>query len=293
MDELGGTGRWVELLQYSLPTAISVIFFSFTAVFSLFSVCVYILRLKPWCNCSHCRSYLSSSWSLSFPNLSDWYTHLLSNSPTATIHLHVLSNILTANPDNVQHILKSNFNNYPKGKPFSSILGDLLGQGIFNVDGHSWLFQRKMASLELGTLSVRSHAFQILSTQINTRLLPLLSHSSSLDLQDVFRRFSFDNICRFSFGLDPGCLKLSLPISDFALAFDSASTLSAQRALSPSSFIWKIKRLFRFGSERKLRVAIHMVHHLAMEVIRQRRLIGFSHRNDLLSRFMASTNDDR
>ncbi|XP_020253842.1 cytochrome P450 94C1-like [Asparagus officinalis] len=71
---------------------------------------------------------------------------------------HVLGTTVTANPDNVEHMLATNFNNFPKGKPFSSILGDLLGKGIFNVDGDLWMFQRKMASLELGSVSVRSYA---------------------------------------------------------------------------------------------------------------------------------------
>ncbi|KAA0038834.1 hypothetical protein IC582_028568 [Cucumis melo] len=286
----------LDLLS-SLPTTISLLFFSFTVAFSIFSFSLFLLRLNPCCNCSLCRAYLSSSWSSSFPNLSDWYTHLLSHSPTATLHLHVISNIVTANPDNVQHILKSNFHNYPKGKPFSSILGDLLGHGIFNVDGHSWRYQRKMASLELGSLSLRSHAFEILTTEIRSRLVPTVNGIGRtmevVDLQDVFRRFSFDNICRFSFGLDPGCLRLWLPMSEFAVAFDLASRLSAERAMAPSPIMWRIKKMLRVGSERKLREAIKMVDGLAMEVIRQRREMGFSNRNDLLSRFMASTNDDR
>ncbi|CAL8170485.1 unnamed protein product [Prunus armeniaca] len=115
-----------------------------------------------------------------------------------TIHIHVLRNTITANPENVEYMLKTRFENYPKGKPFSAILGDFLGQGIFNVDGHSWRFQRKMASLELGRHSVRSFAFEIVSHEIEHRLIPLLSSFSSsddgggsvLDLQDVFKRFS-------------------------------------------------------------------------------------------------------
>ena len=38
-------------------------------------------------------------------------------------------------------------------------------------------------------------------------------------LQDIMRRFSFDNICKFSFGWDPQCLQLSLLVSDLAMAF--------------------------------------------------------------------------
>lgn len=235
---------------------------------------------------------------MEFDNLSDWYTHLLRKSPSRTIHVHVLGNVITANPENVEYMLKTRFDNYPKGKPFSAILGDLLGRGIFNVDGDSWKFQRKMASLELGSVSIRTFAFEIVTSEIKNRLIPLMSSIAGrseaiLDLQDVLRRFSFDNICRFSFGLDPGCLQLSLPMSEFAEAFDLASKLSAERAMTASPLIWKMKRLLNIGSERKLKEAIKMVDELAHELIKQRRTAGFSTQRDLLSRFMCSVSDDQ
>lgn len=280
---------------------LSFLFFSFTISFLTFSLLLYFLRSnKPWCNCHVCKSYLNSSWSSSFDNLVDWYAHLLRQSPTQTIHIHVLDNVVTANPENVEYMLKTNFDNFPKGKVFSSILGDLLGHGIFNVDGEAWNFQRKMASLELGSVSVRSYAFDIVSNEVQSRLFPLLNSLSdhggddtTLDLQDIFRRFSFDTICKISFGLDPGCLDLSLPMSEFAAAFDAATSLSARRAIAITPMVWKLKRLLNWGSERELRKAIDLVDELAREVIRQRRKLGFSSKDDLLSRFMGSVNDDK
>ncbi|KAH0632384.1 hypothetical protein KY290_035803 [Solanum tuberosum] len=53
-----------------------------------------------------------------------------------------------------------------------------------------------------------------------------------------------------------------------------------------SSIVWKIKRFFNIGSERKLKKAIKLINILAQEVIRQRRKLGFSNHKDLLSRFM-------
>lgn len=281
-----------------ISTTFSLLFFTFTILFSLFSLLLFFIRLKPYCNCKICKSYVTKSWTKDFANLCDWYTHLLKKSPTGSIHLHVLGNIVTSNPENVEYILKTNFENYPKGKPFSSLLGDLLGRGIFNVDGDSWRFQRKMASLELGSLSIRMYAFELISNEIKTRLIPLLSMISSdddrtLDLQDVFRRFSFDTICKFSFGLDPGCLNLSMPISEFALAFDTASFFSAERAMAASPVVWKLKRLFNIGSEKKLKQAIKMVDELAGKLIDHRRKEGFSDNKDLLSRFMGSIEDDK
>lgn len=278
-------------------SVLGFLFFASTTSFFVSSIFVFVSRLKPWCKCETCQTFLTSSWLRKFSNLCDWYSHLLQNSPTGTIHVHVLGNIITANPENVEYILKTRFQNYPKGKHFSAILGDLLGRGIFNVDDDLWKFQRKMATLELGNLSVRSYAFDIVSSEIRCRLIPLLSSVAGkdngvLDLQDVLRRFSFDTICRFSFGLDPGCLNLSLPISKFAEAFDLASKLSAERAMTASPFVWKLKRFFGFGAEKQLKEAIKLVDVLAMEVIKHKRDMG-SNQEDLLSRFMSTVDDDK
>ncbi|XP_028106600.1 cytochrome P450 94C1-like [Camellia sinensis] len=281
-----------------LQSTFCFLFFSFTLTFIIFSVLLFTLRLiKPWCNCDICRSYLNRSWVSEFDNMCDWYTHLLKKSPTGTIHIHVLGNTVTANPDNVEYILKTRFENYPKGKHFSAILGDLLGKGIFNVDGDLWKFQRKMACLELGRVSIRSYAFEIVSSEIQSMLFPHLSCASNkehvVDLQEVFRRFSFDTIFRFSFGLDPSSLEFSLPVSDFVAAFDLASKISAERAISVSPLIWKLKRVLNMGSEYKLRKAIRTINVLADDVIKQRRKLGFSTHNDLLSRFMGTIDDDQ
>ncbi|XP_071721038.1 cytochrome P450 94C1-like [Rutidosis leptorrhynchoides] len=274
---------------------------SVLAMFILFVsiVSCTLFYTKTWfhCKCETCQAYITSSWSLEFDNLCDWYTHLLKNSPTNTIHIHVLGNIITSNHQCVEYMLKTQFENYPKGKPFSAILGDFLGQGIFNVDGDSWRFQRKMACLELGKMSMRSHAFEVVHHEINQRLVPYISLISQkeheiLDLQDIFRRFSFDVICKFSFGYDPKCLEESLPMSDLAISFDLASQLSAQRAMNLSPWVWKIKRMLNVGNEKKLKESIKMVNMFAQEVIGQRSKLGsYSKHEDLLSRFMDTTKD--
>ncbi|OIW08508.1 hypothetical protein TanjilG_03184 [Lupinus angustifolius] len=291
-----------------MATSTGFLFFFFTFIFSLFSFLVFISRMKPWCNCHTCRSYLTKSWTHTFTNLCDWFTHLLKNSPTGTIHVHLVGNIITSNPDNVEYILKTRFDNYPKGKPFSTILNDFLGRGIFNVDGDSWKFQRKMASFELGSVAIRSYAFETVIDEIKTRLIPVLAskahdkteslteaeteRSDALDLQDILRRFSFDVTCKFSFGTDPACLLPSLPSSNFAEAFDLASKISAERGIAALPMIWKMKRFFKIGSEKKLSEAINVINDLAYDIIKQRREMGFASKKDLLSRFMGSVNDD-
>lgn len=289
----------IEIMIPQVQSFLFLLFLAFSISFLLFSLVVLLLfRLRPWCNCLICKTYLTASWRSEFTNLSDWYTHLLKESKTGTVHIHVLRNTITANPANVKHILKTRFDNYPKGKQFSSILGDLLGQGIFNSDGAKWRFQRKMASLELGSISVRSYAFKTVCKEIEQRLIPLLESISrkddstgTFDIQDVFRWFAFDTICKLSFGLDPVCLELNTPMSDFANAFDTASTLSARRAITTAPIVWKLKRLLNVGSEKELKRAIQLVDDLAEAVIQERRKIGFSTGHDLLSRFMGAVNE--
>ncbi|KAF1896508.1 hypothetical protein Lal_00034206 [Lupinus albus] len=291
-----------------MATSTSFLFFSLTFLFSLFSFLVFISRMKPWCNCPTCRSFLTKSWTNRFNNFCDWLTHLLINSPTGTIHIHCVGYIITSNPDNIEYILKTHFDKYTKGKPLSIILGDFLGRGIFIVDGDSWKFQRKMASLELGSVAIRSYAFETIMDEIKTRLIPVIASKARdktkslaeaetegkyiLDLQDILRRFSFDVTCKFSFGTDPACLLPSLPSSHFAEAFDMVSNISAMRGLAALPMIWKIKRFFKIGSEKKMSEAINVMNNLAYDIIKQRREIGFSSKKDLLSRFLSSVNED-
>ncbi|KAL5221220.1 hypothetical protein ABZP36_025933 [Zizania latifolia] len=291
-----------EALASSMQPHVAAVFFVFSACTVALAALLAVVRLRPpwWCDCPVCEAYLSASWAGEFDNLCDWYAHLLRTSPAQTVHVHVLRNVLTANPVTVDHMLRARFDNYPKGAPFSAILADFLGRGIFNVDGDAWLFQRKLAAAELASPALRSFAARVVASELRCRLIPLL-HSASregdgrvFDLQDVFRRFAFDNICKISFGLDPGCLELSMPVSALVEAFDTASTLSARRATVPMQIIWRLKRLLNVGDERKLRDAVRLVDALAAEVIRQRRKLGdAASGSDLLSRFMGSIDDDK
>ncbi|XP_010545953.1 PREDICTED: cytochrome P450 94B3-like [Tarenaya hassleriana] len=236
--------------------------------------------------------------------LLQWYTDLLSLSPSQTISLRRLGGgrtVVTANPDNVEHILKTNFINFPKGKPFTDLLGDLLGGGIFNSDGDQWATQRKLASHEFTTRSLREFGFEALRDEVETRLVPTLSSAAAageaVDLQEILKRFAFDVVCKFSLGTDPNCLDLTRPVSPIVEAFDAAAEISARRATEPVYAVWKVKRLLNVGSERRLREAIRTVHVSVSEIIRAKKKsleIGTGNveaKQDLLSRSPAAGND--
>ncbi|EEF51798.1 cytochrome P450, putative [Ricinus communis] len=232
--------------------------------------------------------------------LLDWYTDLLSVSPTQTIEVQRLGGrriVVTANPANVEHMLKSNFSNFPKGKPFTEILGDLLGCGIFNADGELWSTQRKLASHEFSTKSLREFVVKTLQEVVENRLIPLLEDAadreSVLDLQDVLRRFAFDIVCLVSLGTDPFCLDFSRPIPPLVKAFDTASEISAMRGTAPVYAVWKTKRMLNLGTEKKLKEAVKMVHSSVLEIVKnKKKVLENDQGSDLLSRLLSGGHDE-
>ncbi|MBA0584506.1 cytochrome P450 94A2 [Gossypium raimondii] len=236
-------------------------------------------------------------------NRLEWITRILKNCPSATYTLHHIlgyRQIFTANPDNVQHILKTRFNNYPKGEFFINVFFDFLGNGIFNADGEAWKFERQVSSHEFNTRSLRKFVETVVDAELNDRLVPMLSGAVTgktvLDLQDVLQRFAFDNICKIAFGYDPECLLPSLPQTEFADAFEDATHLSSERFRAPITLTWRIKRVFNVGSEKKLKIAISQVRDFAKKIVREKKqeLATKSSLDsvDIISRFLNSGHSD-
>ncbi|XP_052174498.1 cytochrome P450 CYP94D108-like [Diospyros lotus] len=230
----------------------------------------------------------------------DWTTEVLSRCPTNTAFLRRPGNIkgvITANPLIVEHMLKTNFHNYPKGPRFSYLLRDFLGDGIFNADGEIWKVQRKTASYEFNTKSLRNFVMDSVKAEIQNRLVPIFRKAAQtngvLDIQDVLERFAFDNICKVAFNVDPGCLGGDGTAgSEFMEAFEDATTLSSGRFLYALPFAHRIKKYFNVGSERKLMKSIAVVHEFADKIIRSR-IEGKDERKDedLLSRFIGAVDE--
>ncbi|KAI7992830.1 Cytochrome P450 94A2 [Camellia lanceoleosa] len=75
--------------------------------------------------------------------LIQWTSDIMASTSTSTFVLHRplgRRHVFTANPSNVQHILKTHFHIYQKGEIFRAHIFDLLGDGIFSVDGENWKF---------------------------------------------------------------------------------------------------------------------------------------------------------
>ncbi|KAI4330557.1 hypothetical protein MLD38_028836 [Melastoma candidum] len=231
----------------------------------------------------------------------DWMASVLCRTPTYTAVFRrpgKVHGVITANPAVVEYVLKSNFQNYPKGDKFTERLRDFLGDGIFNSDGDLWRIQRKTASYEFSTRSLRHFAMHNVTVEMETRLVPALSRAyesgRAIDIQDALERFAFDNICKLAFGVDPRCLAGDADSeSEFMHAFEDAAQISSERFLEAFPFFYKVKRFLNVGSERRLRDSIAKVHAFADEIVRSR-LEEKSDRakEDLLSRFIKASESE-
>ncbi|KAK7275977.1 hypothetical protein RIF29_17105 [Crotalaria pallida] len=227
----------------------------------------------------------------------DWFAANLHQSgdlatyQTCTIPLPFLARkqgffTVTCHPRNLEHILRTRFDNYPKGPKWQAAFDDLFGEGIFNNDGETWLMQRKTAALEFTTRTLRYAMARWVNRSIKSRLWCILDKAvkddESVDLQDLLLRLTFDNICGLTFGKDPETLAPGLPENPFSRAFDTATEATMHRFLYPS-VVWRFQKLLCIGSEKRLKESLQAVEFYMNNVLADRKK---SPSDDLLSRFL-------
>ncbi|KAJ4826215.1 hypothetical protein Tsubulata_005777 [Turnera subulata] len=230
-------------------------------------------------------------------NIHDWIAgHLRATGgagtyQTCTIALPLVARrqgfyTVTCHPKNIEHILRTRFDNYPKGPEWQTAFHDLLGQGIFNSDGETWLIQRKTAALEFTTRTLRQAMARWVNRTIKNRLWHILHKAAtekvSVDLQDLLLRLTFDNICGLTFGKDPETLSVELPENPFSIAFDTATEATLQRLLYPA-VLWRVEKLLGIGAEKRLKKSLKIVGNYMEDAIAARKE---NPSDDLLSRFM-------
>ncbi|KAB1209111.1 Cytochrome P450 86B1 [Morella rubra] len=162
--------------------------------------------------------------------------------------------VITSDPANIHHIFSRNFSNYEKGPEFREIF-EALGDGIFNADSDSWKLQRKLIQSLIKNNQFEVLLKKVVQEKVQKGLVPVLDHVSRLgievDLQDVFQRFTFDNICLMVLGFDANCLAVEFPKVEYEKAFDQIEESVFYRHFIPES-IWKLQRWLQIGEEKKL-----------------------------------------
>lgn len=190
------------------------------------------------------------------------------------------------------HVLKTNWQNYTKNlqgdqSGIDEVFYELLGRGIFAVDGEEWRDHRKIASHMFSLASLQGKMETVMRAHANQFACVLKSTSGcAFDLQEWFQCTTFDTLCEICFGESPGGLEESAKGHKprFLTAFDTAQCLSALRS-SQIPVVWKTMRMFNLGAERKVTESIKIVHDHLQDVVDRTKKYG-GENADLLSLYV-------
>lgn len=181
------------------------------------------------------------------------------------------------------------FRNYVKGRAWYERFEELLGDGIFNVDGDEWAIQRKTASHMFPVRSLRddmSTVFRAHGRDVVALLDNVAATGRTIDMQDLFFKFTFDSIGEIAFGVNLGSLHSDdVP---FQKAFDTAQHAVNFRFVFPG---WRLRRFLGIGVEGQLARSIPVLNKFCADLLAERKKLSveqLSERKDLLSRFMTT-----
>ncbi|KQJ97541.1 cytochrome P450 704C1 isoform X1 [Brachypodium distachyon] len=233
--------------------------------------------------------------------LHDYYTGLFREHKTFRLLAPGRRLVYTSDPAVVEYILKTNFGNYGKGEFNYENMSDLLGDGIFAVDGQKWKEQRKIASYDFSTRALRDFSGGVFNKNA-AKLAHIVSDNTAakkpMDFQGLLMKATMDSIFTIAFGLDLNTLGGSMYSegSRFAAAFDDASEFSLLRYVNA---FWKVARLLNVRAEAMLRERIKVVDGFVYKHIRARAdeissdaTNPHDSKQDLLSRFMKVTRSE-
>ncbi|KAJ3806004.1 cytochrome P450 monooxygenase pc-1 [Lentinula lateritia] len=167
--------------------------------------------------------------------------------------------VFTCQPEHIQLILATDFNNYTKGGRFQRNMSPVLGAGVFNSDGDMWKFHRSMtrpffsrdkithfdifdrhADSAISLMKTRFHAGYAVDFQVCFSVVPLL---------DLIGRFTLDSATEFLFGSCVNSLAAGLPYPhNVAPTVVSGSatpnSISLGTLLSPNASAFSLARDF-------------------------------------------------
>mmetsp|Transcript_6055 Transcript_6055/g.9176 ORF Transcript_6055/g.9176 Transcript_6055/m.9176 type:complete len:522 (+) Transcript_6055:23-1588(+) len=181
--------------------------------------------------------------------------------------------VYISDKDSIKHVLSDEFDSYIKGDIWRKVFGELLGEGIFTVDGAEWRVHRKLMSTMFSRNLLRRSAAAMrekLEQVLNIYRIKASENGSKgfdIDIQEVFFCITFDVSSSVILGLDFDTVVNQQ--QRFHRAFDELSSLCQKRFLDP---FFEIKKFLNISwRERRIKQLAILVDDFAMSVIRDRR----------------------
>lgn len=160
--------------------------------------------------------------------------------------------IVVSCPEAFKDVLKTQFDLFVKGPMITAIVSDVLGHGIFGVDGELWSHQRKTSSHLFTAHMIRDAMQDVVrdhSMVLGIKLRGAAANGDTVNVKRLLDFFTMDVFVKIGFGVDLGGLE-SDGESEFMDAFERASRRVVQRFQQPM-VVWKLLRWLNVGAERQ------------------------------------------
>ncbi|CAL9092582.1 unnamed protein product [Musa textilis] len=233
---------------------------------------------------------------LNFRRLHDYHTQLSLKHKTFRLLSPLCHQIYTTDPAVVEYILKTNFDNYGKGRYFENrshkLYGDSLEAvfGVVRKDHRIFGFSTKVLREFSGAIFKRN------AVKLAHVLSSYATSNEKFDMQDLLMKSTMDSIFRIGFGLELNCLDDSDNHgSEFAKAFDASNEFIMMRYVNA---LWKVMRFLNIGGEKTLKSKVKLVDDFIYKLIRIRVEEMSSEgsdsegKDDILSRFLEESRKD-
>ncbi|KAH8551263.1 cytochrome P450 [Umbelopsis sp. PMI_123] len=205
--------------------------------------------------------------------------------------------IKTADPANVEYVLKNNFENYSKPPRMYDAMDDLFGHGIFNADGDVWKYQRKTAAHIFNVKNFRDLFTVVFVEKFkymqNHQLNTALDSGLPLDFHDLMFKYTLEAFVKLGFGEDLGALRSDAKLP-FVASFDQAQYRTSRRMKLP---FWRAReyasRIFT-PWETPMSHHIQIVNDYATSIVQKRRaeVEAGVEKHDLLGRFLGTLDEN-
>lgn len=179
-------------------------------------------------------------------------------------------------PDDIEHVLVQNNQNYVKGESFQKILGSLTGNGILNSEGAEWRRNRRLVQPAFHPDRIEVYAEMM--TDSTEEMCRAWSDGETRLIHDDMMELTLRIVAKALFGVDVGDQydEISTAIDTFLPASSSLSNILLPPAVP-------------LPSRRRMRNARQTLDDVVEEIIRDRRA---DPGNDVVSMLLAAADDE-
>ncbi|KAG6620743.1 Cytochrome P450 [Phytophthora cinnamomi] len=174
--------------------------------------------------------------------------------------------VVLTSPAAYEDVFKTQFDVFVRG-PGETVL-EVLGEGIFNVDGDKWRHQRRVTS-HLFSMHMLKDCMNAVVREKTIQLREVLAKCAErgqpVSMKSLLNKFTADTFTRIGFGVELNGLDDPVDV-DTSQPLDAALQVVQARLQSPE-WMWKLRRFFNVGTERVMRENMQRVHDTVQQIM--------------------------